>query len=315
MEWSWATFPLAAAAFGLLAFVLGRSLKVDRLQVNQAEVVDADVDSSLLRGVLWADLYSPRSAVFDFRLAPEPGLDGGGGSKVLLSWQGLPGDGLGGLNTNSSVPEQASYQLAAGEAASSVADPLIRGMPIPIASSRSISGRWRAKCELPWRGRLTSDADGLLRGEFSNPLPVALSDCMLFYGVWAHRVDGTLEPGDTVPVSPQPRNLEWHLVRRRVVETTDIGSPWDRGSFDVPRILEIMMFYQSAGGQAYTGLCHRYQAYLDLSDHLRTGRAVLLGRGRAPATRLAINGRPLDDDRQQRWTFYRVIFPVDRPNS
>ena len=31
---------------------------------------------------------------------------------------------------------------------------------------------------------------GMLRGEFSNPLPVALSDCMLFYGAWAHYARG-----------------------------------------------------------------------------------------------------------------------------
>jgi hypothetical protein len=173
-------------------------------------------------------------------------------------------------------------------------------------------GRWRSKGDLRWQGRLAAGPDGLLEGEFSNPLPVALSDCLLFYGNWAHGVEGTLEPGETARVDDQPLNLEWRLTRRRVVDTKDVATAWDRASFDVPRILELMMFYKSAGGRAYAQLSHRYQAHLDLSDHLHTGRAVLVGRGRDQAAHLMRDGRSLAKDCQQRWAFYRVVFPVEQ---
>jgi hypothetical protein len=109
-----------------------------------------------------------------------------------------------------------------------------------------------------------------------------------------------------------PRNLEWYLSRRRVVDTKDVGTPWEQTSTDVPRILEVMMFYKAAGGAGYTRLTHRYQPTVDLSDHLRTGRAILVGRSSVAGSRLQPAGEPWDESNVRRWAFYRVLFPVDR---
>ena len=124
---------------------------------------------------------------------------------------------------------------------------------------------------------------------------------------------GALRSGEGVSFDGvSPRNLEWHLSRRRVVETKDVGTPWDQTSVEVPRILELMMFYGAAGGANYSGLTHRYQPSIDLSGHLRTGRAVLVGRSAVAGSRLGHSGEPWAEGNVRRWTFYRVVYPVDR---
>ena len=56
------------------------------------------------------------------------------------------------------------------------------------------------------------------------------------------------------------------------------------------RDMEMLQFHKAAGGEVYTGLTHAYQPYLDLTDHLRTGRAILLGRGASPSVSGSSNG-------------------------
>ena len=41
------------------------------------------------------------------------------------------------------------------------------------------------------------------------------------------------------------------------------------------------------------------------------GRAVLMGRAADPATQLMRDGKPLAGPRDQHWTFYRFMLPVE----
>ena len=74
------------------------------------------------------------------------------------------------------------------------------------------------------------------------------------------------------------------------------------------------MFHSAAGGETYTQLVNRYQSYVDLSSHLKLGRAVLIGRSKNAASNIVLNETNLKAD--QGWTYYRVVFPVadSRPN-
>ena len=189
----------------------------------------------------------------------------------------------------------------------------ISDLPIEVSGTKSLFGAWWALGEPSAGQRLTANVHGLLTGQLTNPLDCELTDCMVLYENWMYPVSGTLSPGEAVTFDGvSPRNLEWHLSRRRVVDSKDVGTPWDRASVDVPRILEMMMFYQAAGGAAYTGLTHRYQPGLDLSEHLRTGRAILVGRSPTAGSRLGPQPANWDPSRVRQWTFYRVVFPVDR---
>ena len=54
----------------------------------------------------------------------------------------------------------------------------------------------------------------------------------------------------------------------------------------------MLMFFGAAGGRAYTRLSHSFQGYVDMSRHLRTGQAILVGRSKAPASVLTRDGQP-----------------------
>ena len=110
-----------------------------------------------------------------------------------------------------------------------------------------------------------------------------------------------------------PLDLKWQLTRRQIVQSKDISTPWDRADLsDPPRVAQMLMFHGAAGGQVYTRLSHHFLGYLDLSKHLLTGRAILVGRSKTPASQLARDGQPLVENMDQQWTYYRIIIPVER---
>ena len=66
--------------------------------------------------------------------------------------------------------------------------------------------------------------------------------------------------------------------------------------------------HDAAGGAGYTHLTHRYQPWLDMSDHLNLNRAVLVGRVVKGASRLVVGGEVVEPDQQ--WVYYRIVLPV-----
>jgi hypothetical protein len=70
------------------------------------------------------------------------------------------------------------------------------------------------------------------------------------------------------------------------------------------------MFYRAANGATYTQLTHSYQRYVDLSDHLTNGCAILCGRSNQRATQLVIDGGSTPTQYDRHWTWYRILFPV-----
>jgi hypothetical protein len=320
LHWTWISFPAVVLLFCLIAVLLASRLTGTRLHVNQVDLVDVDVESGSARSTTWAHLYSPSSQLFN--LGADASWPWAGDAAVergnLFTWHGLPGRGLGGLDrppTTALTSRAYTVQLG-GTPAAANAPPSIRELPLQISSSRSLLVRRWADVRLPPSGELTLDRNGLLSGDLSNPLDVPLSDCMILYQNWVYPLTGALPPGESVSLDGlSPKNLEWRLTRRRVVQTKDISTPWDPMSVDVPRILELLMFYQAAGGLAYADLTHRYQPYTDLSDHLKIGRAVLVGRARSPFSRLARDGQSLAGATDQSWTFFRLVYPVRQPSS
>jgi hypothetical protein len=451
MEWTWLTFSLIAVVFCGLAWWLVQVSKGSQRRVNQVTLVDVDMQRRVVRGTVWAHVYTPRAERLNLSLRVLPATDvrgnpasaqgqgrGGTGRGELLSWFGLPGTALGGMGTATRTDRLAgTYALLADRQEDLVPRMTIQGMPMNAASSRSLIGRWwgsfedsstlvrqqrrgseprvvttrRAGSEvaqswppLPrilrengcfldnagrevfggegwgegeeagsispltltlsptnprqfstgWqifgadsRGRgdksatsrsvsedaagssyaytlgyaprqsgvsqLKTDAAGLLVGRITNPLPVDLTESMVFYDRWAYSL-GRLAAGQSAVLeeSLAPRNVETLLRRRRVEDMKDVTTPWDRSSVDVPRILQMMMFHEIAGGRSYTGLLHRHEGKIDLSDHLRLGRAVLVGRSDEPAAELAWeDGAARDRSADRQWTYYRVVFPVN----
>ena len=127
-----------------------------------------------------------------------------------------------------------------------------------------------------------AEKDRMPAGLVTNTVGFPLTDCLLCFGRWAYRL-GDLAPGESAEVGPacERRDLTTLLTGRRFIfeEGTQRATPYDRGSVDVQYILRAMMFFKAAGGHRYTGLVHRHQGFVDLSDLLKTDRAILVAIG------------------------------------
>jgi hypothetical protein len=316
LHWTWITFPLVVVLFGGLAVILAQRWRGDRLHINRVDVVDLDVESGTGRGCTWLHVYSPSSQSLQLGLRPEwpcpraePPREG-----LLFSWHGLPGRGLGGLDTPATRPLfSAPYSVRFSPATPDRSCTEIQGLPLAVSASKSLAARWWTTWQAGPPQRLSVDSNGLLRGEVINPLTSELADALVFYENWVYEISGKWLPGQRLSLEGRsPRNLQWRLTRRKVVDSKDVSTPWDRAAYDVPRIVEILMFHKAAGGESYTELTNRFTPSLDLSDQLHTGRALIVGRGPGPAHDLQQHGQPLTSAVDRSWTFYRIVIPVEK---
>ncbi|NLX57247.1 MAG: hypothetical protein GXY58_19230 [Planctomycetaceae bacterium] len=315
-QWTWFTFPLIVVACCALAVWLSQRWKGDRLKANQIDVVDVDFAEGTVRGTTWASIYSPRAARLALDLVPQPGVTTTGAPGVLLSWNGLPGTGLGGMNTTAAVDVLSDEYTIRYERDGAASEPAaLAGLPINASASKGLFSRWWTSTESLTPSRLKATAGGTLEGVVVNPLDVELSHGFVYYENWAYPIEGRLGPGDTVDLQYiTALDLKWQLSRRRVIESREAITPWDRADLSDPaRVAEMLMFYGAASGRVYTRLSHSYQSYVDLSQLLHTGQAILVGVSRTPASVLHCDGQPLADSLDRQWTYYRVSLPVQPP--
>ncbi|HUE70599.1 MAG TPA: hypothetical protein VMP01_06890 [Pirellulaceae bacterium] len=305
---TWFAFPLLVALFCGLGWYAARSAHGTSPLVRQCEIIDIDAERQVVRGTMWLHVYSPETTTYRLSLTCDGGPIGlAGRPEGWLSWQGLPGKGLGGLAANQlAAANMLPYPHALASRQLALDD-----VPIQIAGSKSLSARWWGTADLPRPLPLSISPFGLLQGEVANPLPVELHDCLLVYDEWMYRLR-TLSPGQRLRVDNlQTLNLEARLQQRTVANAKDVISPWEPDAVDVPRIVQMLMFHDSARGSAYTNLAHRYQGYLDLTSRIRNDRAVLVGRLSDPVTKVSLPGAPIDPPGEgNSWTFVRIVLPV-----
>lgn len=324
MTWTWFTFPLVTLLFVGLAWWMGPQGRGTKVLLNQVDLVDVDARSGIARGLTWAHVYSPKAGAFQIssRLTEESGRLFSVTGHVL-AWHGLPGTGLGGLNTAAAAPPamdeyQLDFGAATGDTSTRGAANQLRHVPVNVAATKSLLGTWWGTFQPQAPSELRADADGLLTGEVRNPLPVELDDCVVYFDKWAYRLDakgGLLKSGESTRMERERAlNLQWRLTGRRVIENAkDLSTPWDQHTLEVPKILEMMMFHSAAGGETYTQLVNRFQSYVDLSSHLTTDVAILIGRAPRSAVSLTLEGQ--DFPATQQWTYYRLVFPVQSWHS
>lgn len=314
MEWTWLTFPLIITGFCVVAYALAYRLKGTEIQINQVDIVDVDGRDGFLRGTTWSHAISPATETYDlaFELAIPGELNSTGDCEVLLSWQGLPGDVLGGMNSISTAETLLEGYTIHGPTSHISSKSEIVGLPMQIWSTKALQTRWWLDGDLGSLGQIQATPDGQIRGQVHNPLQVDLDDCCLYYKPWAYQL-GKISSQGTILVGTgtDRRNLHWRLTRRSLSEASDIITPWDQYSREIPRIIEMMMFHSAAGGEKYTGLLNRYQSFVDMSSHLNVGEAVLIGRTNQAATNLRLDGESLEKCYDQRWAFYRFVIPVE----
>lgn len=312
---TWVSFPAAALLFCVMGAYLGTVAHGEQLNINQLEVVDIDANSKTVRSTNWVHLYSPRS--MQMKLEVDPSNDvvkfASGDVRGTVDWQGLPGDGLGGLSSRLvQLAEVTPYvvQMPTRGASQLIATDL----PLQNAASKSMSIRWTSKMSEIRTSDLRISNNGLLVGKVSTPVDATLTDCMLVYGEWLYLID-KIAPGETLEIGgilPSNRvlakNLETYLTNKIVVDTKDVSTPWDQQQRDWPRIMQMMMFYEAIRGSNYTGLSHRYQSSIDATPQIRGGRAILVGTLESSVSTLSIDGLPIQPTRKL--TLVRVAMDV-----
>ena len=225
---AWVTFPLLVVATSGGAYWLATTQKGD-VTLNQLELVDVDQTTGQARGTFWATLYSPQARRFDVALDVSlPGDRTAVEHRTLLSWLGLPGTGLGGMNASN---VELGIILAGYRFAPKLDS--LDEVPLLTSSSKSLLARWTAPIEPLIAAELAADPDGLLVGTFTNRTGQSLSkrstavrQLGLPTGRSAQRPDDQRRPRpehDPGPHAHRPRRL-----RSRV-------PPRERRAPDVPR--------------------------------------------------------------------------------
>ncbi len=312
--WPWVRFFALVAVVAIGACLVGLNRKGDRLQGNQVDLLDIDVESGLARGQSWFALYAPSSATFSVVLRPTWSGPHGEPVKTQLSWLGLPGGGLGGMNAPATEMPlfHEPYEVSDQSAVAS-------GVPLATWSSKWFTGRWTAPGNQLVRADLRENADRQLAGTIrltdAAQSGFKLTNCTLFYDRWAYPIASFSadEPIDVARL--ESRTAETLLTERHLVSESSQSNPYDQAGPDRARILQMMMFYRIAGGHKYTGLLNRAEHELDCSDLLAPGlgRAVLVGLG-PPAAKIEVDGQPLPADAcAEQLSIYRFVIPVEKP--
>jgi hypothetical protein len=234
--------------------------------------------------------------------------------EALLSWWGLPGTGIGGMHASGAESSIIGSGYEYGPRLNS-----LKGVPILPAATKSFLARWAA----PARRLVTAelnDQDGLLSGYVINEAGRTLENVRLLYGTWAYRL-GTLNAGQRFDIGDElsPRQVKTIVTREALGDATSQPGESASSAFNVDQasakeLLNLMMFYDAAGGIAFAQLPSRFQAYCDLSRLLVLGRAILVADVPGPSSQLvdSSTGRPIADDTASSTTIYRVILPVDK---
>jgi len=274
---TWIVFPLSVVAFSTIAVLIVKSSTPNAPILNQAEVLDVDLESGIARDTTWLGFYSPYGKRYDFEMSTA--LPGAKTVCSTLFPLTLSGKGLGGA-------EQNNYSLRVWNEPyridSNVEKSKIERTPIASRSSKSFVGRSVFQMQDLLKSPKLVD-DGLtLKGAVVNPFNAPIYSAYLLYKGGAYSL-GTLAPGETVidrgATRIEPSRI---LNEHRSSVPTSQASSWDSTSYNsastrIPYILRTASFYEFGGGEDNFGIAKRLQGDVDLSAALRCGRAVVFG--------------------------------------
>jgi len=321
-RWTWLTFPAILVGVCAFAWRLGEAWKGGDVLVNEVSLLDVDVEGRRARTIAWADFFTPKAGLFDVEPRAEywAGL-GLRPASASVGWFASPGRGLGGMEGASLEFGESVGSYTVRMAGSSAE---LEGLPAAAKATRAVSAVVEGQPERPVLETALSDRQQLLNGVVTNGFPFALDDAVILYRGWVYFV-GRLEPGASwrPRVGEDRRELRSWLNDRRV-ETVGEGvqqqarqvvAPYDRSSRDLWYVLRMMLFYRAAGGDGYVRLWNAQYAYLDATDWLENGRAILLARADLDPAKGAVAIRPRGAAgrqplRYESLTYVRAVLPV-----
>jgi hypothetical protein len=284
--------------------------------INDCTVWDVDFETKQAIGRSWLHVYSGTQEKYDLQVVPKPFWKTADQPIAAhVDWMGLPGKGLGGFDSSVSADRgMPSYGISIADAGCNE----VQGVGIPLAGTKAIQARWIAPFEVDTTATKLGLVPGsdLLDGEWVNPLPVDLHNPVILFRNWQYTLPTRVQPGQKISLSISviPKDFARQLQRRRIVDGTEKGNPWQAlERNDLSRLIEMMLFHRAAGGTGYTVLSHRYLQQLDMSELIRLNRAIVYGRIDQPTTEVRSkvdgNERELQNGTRQNWI--RMIVPVE----
>jgi len=321
MELTWFTFPLMVILCSVGIYGVARATKGDRQLINQAEVIDIDTLSGQVRSSCWFSLFSPQTERYDLSANCRLRVDGLQRPKtgdqthdenktaaMLFSWMGLPGTGLGGMESPLVTPVFEQGYRYGPQLAS------LEHVPLSIWSTKCFSIRlksfgFRAADSTLTERNLGDDA--LIEGSITNRLKQPLRDCVLLHNGWAYPL-GTLEPNKphSIDRSGSVRTIRNYLTRLGPLEMEN-----EKQRFEVQRIFERILLYQASGGAASIVLKNDYLNVLDMSHLLENREAILMGVADQSSFEINNGKQILSDSKSLRAAVYRIILPIQHFDS
>lgn len=311
---AWITFPLILVMFSILALAVGKwSTGSTGAQINRIDLVDFDAIGGHVRGTSWATLFSPEAQLFDVTAKPAA-LTGMSydGAELLFSWWGLPGVGIGGMQSRASDLGLVSTGYRFDESRTG-----LEKVPVLVSATKSFIARWNSTS----RDRLDAqliDEDGLATGKLTNRSGVALKNARLMYGAWAYRL-GNLRADETIDIGAElsPRSTKTVITRDALGEGGDglgvaEGRIFSAEQATAKELLNLMMFYRAAGGFGFVHLPNQYQSYCDLSRQLELGRAIFVAEAVTDGIQLVDEtGQAIGENQDAKSTvIHRYVLPV-----
>ncbi len=310
LSWPIAGVVLVACSAALAWYY--QRMRPDLVITNSAQIVDIDTSSGQIDGHIWAHVYSAYARQVDVQFLKADGSDVG-----AIDWQGLPGKGLGGLQSQLTM-ERGMPPYAVDYAKNGTAQ--VSSVGIAAAGTKSLHGVFSDKIELAGQFDLQElESVDQLVGQISNPLDVDLRDVSLIYHRWFYPLKSRMPVGDRMQISATniPKDLVRRLNRQQEIEGKTTSARWnpsDRTNLD--RLMEILMFHNAATGRNYTSLTHNYQNLIDHSNLTESNYAILVGRVDKAPTRTKVSMVNSSDSPEIITgidsTWYRILIPVEK---
>ncbi|TWT76036.1 hypothetical protein Pla123a_28220 [Posidoniimonas polymericola] len=301
MTTAWVAYPLIALAVAGAALWWGEQSTGDTARLNKLEVIDIDAASGRERATVWGQLLSPQANLYDLSCEPR---DSAQPTIGYLSWCGLPGRGLGGMQTS-------AESLLAGEVSYHTDAALdgMTGVPINRRASKSLAARWLMDGRPSVAFELAATGTGLVEGVLTNDSQLELKDVKLIAGNWAWRLPD-LAPGDiaSIDASGSPARLRT-LLLNDFGDANQTDRRLSANRLTAPSIAYLLMFYDALGGLDTSPLPDFRQSRVDLSHALAAGRPILVARSEQPRCDLRQDVLDLDAPSDAGGTYYRFIGP------
>ena len=320
MELTWLSFTLITLLFCGVAVMMARFTRPDEMQVNQLEIIDIDSVDSTARGHLWANVFSPSTADCQVQIANQNSLGFDTYSNSTVTWQGLPGTGLGGMQTRAGAGlfrREYRCEFESNGAGDSPARCTLASLPVQVSSTKPLYVQWFSPNGFEVQSKLKLDPRiQRLEGTITNPLNVKITNCRLMFENWTYKLNDDLDPQETFDVATETREQTAKNFLTRRVRKSNKGKniAWNPADTRLWRIADMLMFYQLAGGRGYTQLSHDYHPQLDLSQQLNLGRAMLVGEIKGRCTDIEISDPRSTAVYDNTTTIVRIILPVEYEN-